>query len=95
MWEYELVLCVGEMPGKWPGDCQLDMVEGESAGEVSSLSEVATELFGSAVCGATESMPSAIRFRWLRCFSNIPKRPSLVKGLGKTSFIPATVSKVH
>ena len=27
--------------------------------------------------------------RWARCFSSICKRPSLVKGLGRTSFIPA------
>lgn len=26
--------------------------------------------------------------RWTRCFSKIPRTPSLVNGFGKTSFIP-------
>lgn len=83
---------VGEMPENWPGDCQFEIVDGDWVGEFSSLSDCVPELCGiDAACGPMASIPSGIFLRCPRCFSSICKRPSLVKGLGSTSFIPKPI----
>lgn len=86
---------VGEMPENCPGDCQFEIVDGDWVGEFSSLSDCVAELWGidDAPCGAMASIPSGIFLRCPRCFSSICKRPSLVNGLGRTSFIPRPIRK--
>lgn len=88
----EVLVTVGEMPENCPGDCQLETVEGDWPGELSSLIEWGVEVctMVDAVFGII-SIPSGSFFRWPRCFSSIFKRPSFVKGFGKTSFIPSKV----
>lgn len=83
------------MPENCPGDCQFETVEGDWVGEFSSLSDCVAELCGieDAACGTMASIPSGIFLRWPRCFSSICKRPSLVNGLGRTSFIPTAIRK--
>lgn len=82
------------MPENCPGDCQFDIVEGDWAGELSSFSECPAELWGieDPGWGAVGSIPSGMCFKCPKCFSSIFKRPSLVKGLGRTSFMPVSWS---
>ena len=81
------------MPGNCPGEFQLEIVDGDSPGELSSLIECAVELWPivEAVFG-TMSIPSGSFFRWPKCFSSMVSKPSLVKGFGNTSFIPMILS---
>ena len=82
-------MVVGERPGNCPGECQLDSVDVDSCGEASSLTErpLVLWLMVGAVLG-TISMDSGSFLRCPRCFSSMFSKPSLVKGFGKTSFMP-------
>jgi len=79
------------MPVNCPGDCQFEIIDGDWAGELSSLSDCPAEVWciEDPVWGAIGSIPSGMCFRWPRCFSSMFRRPSLVNGFGRTSFMPA------
>lgn len=72
------------------GEFQLPVVDGEGIGDSSLLRLRFAEFKG----GGITSRPAGCFLRWPRCFSNMLSRPSLVKGLGKTSFMPAIVRYV-
>jgi hypothetical protein len=87
----------GETPGTWLGLFQLLVVAGDFAGDSSSFKLVPRAVDDATDCMADGAiMPgvfglptSAMGFlRCARCFSSMCKRPSLVNGLGRTSFIP-------
>lgn len=79
----------GEIPLKVLGEFQLPKVEGDWPGDDSSLMEWAEAGCArvEAVLG-TMSRLSGIFFKWPRCFSSMLSNPSLVNGLGRTSFMP-------
>lgn len=61
------------------------------AGDVAGDSSLLRLRFGFGTGGAAMgSMPPEFRFRCERCFSSMVSRPSLVKGFGRTSFMPVT-----
>ena len=81
----------GEIPVNCCGEFQFDTVEGDWPGEASSLSDGGA-CNDDAVLGIN-SRPSGIFLRCPRCFSSMFNRPSFVKGLGRTSFMPETVNE--
>lgn len=89
-------LFAGETPDNGPpGEFQLLTVAGDVAGESSLFMLRLPELMAPGGGGAPmASIPGGCFFRWERCFSSMFSKPSLVKGLGSTSFMPASLS-VH
>lgn len=85
------LLATGDTPDKLFGECQFAVVAGDVAGESSVLRlRLGLEIgAGGAPIGSTLG---GCFFRCARCFSSILSSPSLVKGFGSTSFMPAKVS---
>ena len=86
-------MTVGEIPENCPGEFQLEAVDGDWPGELSSLIDCAVDpcVIVDAVFGSI-SIPSGSFLRCPRCFSSMFNKPSFVNGFGNTSFIPATTS---
>lgn len=81
----------GELEGSWLGEFQLETVAGDVAGESSDLrlrfvDARPTEAEGGGGI-ASRAAPEGFLRCW-RCFSSMLRRPSFVKGLGRTSFMP-------
>lgn len=74
----------GDPPVIWFGEFQLLAVAGDVAGESSLLRLRLAEFNG----GGMLSSPGGFFLRCPRCFSSMLNNPSLVNGLGKTSFMP-------
>jgi len=78
-----LALGTGEAPMTPPGEAQFVTVAGDVTGDSSLFIDALVK-----PGGAIASAPACDFFMWPKCFSSIFRRPSLVKGLGRTSFMP-------
>jgi hypothetical protein len=85
-------LLAGDTPDKLLGEFQLLVVAGDVVGE-SSVLRLRLALDMGAGGAPIGSMPGGgCFFRCDKCFSSMLSKPSLVKGFGSTSFIPAKIS---